>query len=168
MDQLRWFLLLKWCNPSRRYRWTDTSCWLSMIKLTFLFLHYIHLLPARSYPGSWEINWQTRTVTTPKKPKSQIDRAKVKTVTLIVGISQQPLTHFNFTFLFLSSMLSNLSMWGHFLKLLNLRREGEKQQTKVNVGGGWYKRIYVTVWLRLRCFLLSLNIFWSRLSRPCQ
>ena len=39
------------------------------------------------------------------------------------------------------------------------------------MGGGWwwwYERIIVTLRLRLRCFLLSLNLFWSRLSRSCQ
>ena len=34
------------------------------------------------------------------------------------------------------------------------------------VGGWWYERIAVTVRLRLLCFLLSSNLFWSRLSRP--
>ena len=37
-------------------------------------------------------------------------------------------------------------------------------QTKVNVVVGGCD---MTVRLRLRCFLLSLNLFWSRLSRPC-
>ena len=34
-------------------------------------------------------------------------------------------------------------------------REGKKQQSKVKVGGGggWYERIFVTVLLRLHCYL---------------
>ena len=38
-------------------------------------------------------------------------------------------------------------------------REGEKQQSKVKVGGGgWYERIAVTVRLRLSCYQV-INLF---------
>ena len=46
-------------------------------------------------------------------------------------------------------------------------REGEKQQSKVNVVGGWFERIAVTVRLRLSCYQV-INLFRSSLSRPCQ
>ena len=51
-----------------------------------------------------------------------------------------------------------------------MKGEGELRNRKVKLMwvGGWYERIAVTVRLRLRCFHLSLNLFRSRLSRPCQ
>ena len=45
---------------------------------------------------------------------------------------------------------------------------GKLRNSKVKLMWWWFERIAVTVRLRLRCFLLSLNHFRRRLSRPCQ
>ena len=36
-------------------------------------------------------------------------------------------------------------------------REAKKQQSKVELVGGWHERIFVTVRLRLPCYLLFLD-----------
>ena len=53
--------------------------------------------------------------------------------------------------------------------LIGETRLNNLELTSWKEGGkwGWYKRIAVTVRLSLRYFLLSLNLFRSRLSRPC-
>ena len=68
--------------------------------------------------------------------------------------------------------------WGEWKGSLGGKRVGEggaeKKRSKVQVvcdGGGGHMRglpWHYELRLRLRCFLLSLSLLWSRLSRPCQ